>query len=258
MSLVTSSKLRIACGLVSAAFVFAASAMTQAADISVKPIVVVLNTHDRSSSLELENASDKNLRVQITAYRWSQRNGSVDEMTPTDDIIVFPTLLSIGKGQHRSARVGTSLSSGVKEGTYRLVIEELPEAQPATERFKARPLVVRTKLVLAAFVSPVKPEAKASLEGVSIAHGTMHLHLLNSGNAHYTIKDINLIGLGAGDSPVFNAPLVAGYILPGADFEMTYSILASNCAQLRQIVVDVATSVGALKEKLPVGVAQCR
>lgn len=257
MSFVTSCRILTAVALTFAAL-FAVGGVAKASDITVKPIVVVLNSHNRTSSLELENSSEKNLRVQITAYRWEQRPGSVDEMTATDDIIIFPSLLTIEKGQHRSARIGTTLSSGLKEGTYRLVIEELPEAPSASAPYKLNPIVVRTKLVLAAFVSPVNPVAKASIENVSMSHGTMHLRMLNSGNAHFTIRDINLVGLGAGDGTIFKTPISAGYVLPGANYELSYSILASNCTQLREVVIDVATSAGAFKERLPVGVAQCR
>lgn len=235
-----------------------ASVPALASQISIKPIVVVMNSHNRTSTLEFENTADKNLRLQVTAYRWTQGKYGVDEMVPTDDIVVFPTLLAIAKGQHRSVRIGTTVSSGITEATYRLVIEELPEAQSDALPFRRAATVARTKIVMAAFVSPVKPEPKAALDGVALTHGTMHVHFLNPGNAHYVVQKIMVSGSDAGDGSVFAAPLVSGYVLPGADQEVTYQVLRSNCARLRHIDVNVTTSVGELKERLPVSPEQCK
>src|SRR5579872_4601426 len=54
-----------------------------------------------STLLTLKNESDQPLRFQITSFAWSQSPQGEMQLTPTDDIVYFPALLSLNPGEER-------------------------------------------------------------------------------------------------------------------------------------------------------------
>ena len=79
-----------------------------------------------STLLTLKNESDQPLRFQISSYVWSQDSKGAMQLTPTEDIVFFPALLSLNSGEERKVRVATTVTPAASAKTYRIFFEELP------------------------------------------------------------------------------------------------------------------------------------
>ena len=81
---------------------------TSAATFRVSPVQVVFDGARSSDLLTITNQSSEELRFQITAFTWDQKPSGEMELTPTNEIVFFPALLSVAPGQERKVRVGLS------------------------------------------------------------------------------------------------------------------------------------------------------
>src|SRR5438132_13311632 len=79
-----------------------------------------------STLLTLRNESDQPLRFQISSFTWSQdARGSV-QLSPTDDIVFFPALLTLNAGEEWKVRVAATGAATDGEKADRIFFEELP------------------------------------------------------------------------------------------------------------------------------------
>ena len=101
-----------------------------AGEFGVQPIKVYLSKDTTSVLLSVENEGDSDLRAQISGFAWGESANGKMELTPTDDLIFFPTLITMGPHETRSIRVGLATAPATTaEKTYRVFVEELPSLQ---------------------------------------------------------------------------------------------------------------------------------
>ena len=75
-------------------------------DFLVEPVVALLSPRAPSALLNLSNTGDKPVRFELTSYAWSQDLYGGIVLAPTDDVIFFPQLFTLGGGEQRKIRVG--------------------------------------------------------------------------------------------------------------------------------------------------------
>src|SRR2546421_6591721 len=132
-------------GLVLQAEFLAASAF------KVTPVRVTFSGPS-STLLTLKNESDQPLRFQITSFVWFQDPKGAMQLTPTEDIVFFPALLSLNPGEERKVRVAATVAAKDVEKTYRIFFEELPPlVKPENAGAQVR---ILTKMGIPIFVSP--------------------------------------------------------------------------------------------------------
>jgi hypothetical protein len=83
------------------------SELCWAGGFQVYPIRVFLNASESSTLMTVKNDSAERLRLQIGVMAWDQNKQGEMVLNPTDDIIFYPTLLTINPGDQRNLRVGT-------------------------------------------------------------------------------------------------------------------------------------------------------
>src|SRR5690242_18679451 len=82
---------------------FAVSALpASAGQFDVKPIRITLSKGATSDTLTIENQASTPLRLQIGGYAWSSDPLGGVRLSPTEDLIVFPTLVTILPMEHRN------------------------------------------------------------------------------------------------------------------------------------------------------------
>ena len=128
-------KKTIATWLLSCALV-SLSTDVKAANLVVSPVQIYLDSaHGQrlaNTVLYLTNRGDKTVKYQLSTYIWSQTPQKPLDLTPTDDLIFFPQILSIDPGETQKVRLATTTPATLQEKTYRVYLEELPpEAQVA-------------------------------------------------------------------------------------------------------------------------------
>ena len=95
------------------------------------PIRLDLGKDAKSSVITVTNEAEEKLNVQMKAMEWSQDADGKDVYTDTSDIIFFPKIMTIEKKEDRIIRVGIKALAVLREKTYRLFVEEIPEPKKA-------------------------------------------------------------------------------------------------------------------------------
>jgi fimbrial chaperone protein len=215
-----------------------------AATFTVDPTQIFLSGRTGSVLLTLRNESAETLRFQLSVFAWSQNPSGQMQLEPTEDIVFFPSLLTLKPKEARRVRVGTATGFESREKTYRIFVEELPPVDNVPDGVR-----VLTKMGIPIFLRPAKEVASATLNDLRQQNGTLQFTLANSGSVHFVPQSIRVRGL-TGSNTAFERELEGWYVLAGGrrEFEMVFP--KTECAQVTSIVVDIQFGSGKLQERL--------
>jgi fimbrial chaperone protein len=139
-----------------------------AATFDIQPIRIVLDEKVRLEKLTIRNISDAAFPIQVKAYEWSQNEKGEDVYTETKDIITFPKILSINKGEEKFIRIGTTVPPGTREKTYRIYVEEMPAPEKEKDKQGAK-VNLYMKIGIPVFINPIKVDNNAEIEDIEMA-----------------------------------------------------------------------------------------
>ena len=161
-----------------------------AANFSVDPVNIYFDPGQKTGLLTITNYSDENLTLQLTAFLWKQDEDGKDKYVPTDDIILFPKILTIGKSEKRLIRIGIQIPPGQVEKTYRIYLEEIPRP----EQSESGGAVLRTvmKVGVPVFLSPIKKRTEGAIDRIDLSKGNLSISVHNTGNCHFIIKKVTV------------------------------------------------------------------
>ena len=216
-----------------------------AATFTVDPTQIFLSGRSGSVLLTLRNESNETLQFQLSVFAWTQSPSGQMELEPTEDIVFFPTLLTLKPKETRRVRVGGATPPDVREKTYRIFVEELPPV----DKDSSSGVRVLTKMGIPIFVRPVKEVATATLNELRQQDGTLRFTLSNTGSVHVVPQSIKVRGL-AGSNTAFDRELDGWYVLAGGRREFDTTVPKNACAQVTSIVVDIQFATGKLQERL--------
>lgn len=145
-----------------------------AAKIGVVPIRIELASTANFCSLHVSNLGPDKVAVQVRGYAWSQRPDGSDQLDPAD-IRVNPAIMELAPGQKRLVRCSLPPHAGPAESAYRLLVDELPQGNPAPGTMQT---VLRLSLPL--FRKP--KDASPRLHWRADPSGS--IELLNTGQTH--------------------------------------------------------------------------
>jgi fimbrial chaperone protein len=164
------------------------SSMAAASSWSVSPTRVELTAPSSASALTLRNNGKNPVNVQIRVFRWSQVNG-VERLTPTSDVVASPPATRLKPFNDYLVRVvRTSKSPVAGEESYRLLIDELPDAG------RARNGVINFTVRFSVPVYFKTPDASlpSVLWNVERTKQGLVLSATNSGNTKLRFSDLEL------------------------------------------------------------------
>jgi fimbrial chaperone protein len=98
-----------------------------AGSVQIDPVKIEINADRKTGSVRIRNTDAKPVTMRGFARSWSQVNGE-DVHEDAADVIVSPPVFTIPAGGSQLVRVG--LRSAIRPGSYRLILEEMPEASP--------------------------------------------------------------------------------------------------------------------------------
>jgi fimbrial chaperone protein len=114
---------------------FAAAAMlciaplpAVASTLRVDPIKVEISAERKIASIRVQNVDSAPVSVRAYCMAWSQAAGE-DRYEESDALIVSPPVASIAPGTTQIVRVGFRPGAALR-GAYRLIVEEIPSADP--------------------------------------------------------------------------------------------------------------------------------
>jgi fimbrial chaperone protein len=223
-----------------------------AATFTVDPTQIFLSGRTGSVLLTLRNESTETLQFQLSVFAWAQSPSGEMQLEPTEDIVFFPSLLTLKPMETRRVRVGSATAQDVREKTYRIFVEELPP----TGNTSNTGVRVLTKMGIPIFVQPVKEVARATLNDLRQQDGALRFTLTNAGTVHVVPQSIKVRGL-AGSNTAFDRELEGWYVLAGGRREFDMAFPKNACAQVTSIVVDVQFASGKLQERLQTPSGAC-
>ena len=219
-----------------------------AATYTVNPTRVYLNASAASALMTLKNESDTPLRMQLRAQKWAQSRTGEMQLSPTGDLIVFPTLVTLAPGEERKVRVAASVPFAAIEQSYRLYVEELPpSAKPEAAGSSVR---ILTRMGIPVFLQPSRPAATATLQGVGLEDGKLAFELTNTGNTHYIPDQISVRGFTASGQPAGDWPVSGWYVLAGGSRLFSIPLERPACERVRNLLVEVRIGETVLKSPL--------
>ncbi|HET7784841.1 MAG TPA: fimbria/pilus periplasmic chaperone [Myxococcales bacterium] len=219
--------------LLAPGLLFLGAGRVHAAGLNVSPVQISLRPDEAKALLTLRNDGPDPVRYQLQANAWSEDAVSGMKLTPTDDVIFFPTLLSLKPGETHNVRVGVAVPFGAVERTYRIFVEELPPAEkPAQPRTTVR---VLTRIGIPIFVRPSKTVESNQLTPIAVRAGGASFALQNRGNVHLRVESVSLEGIDAGGGKLFERDQQGWYVLAGGEKRYQFELPKDVCAKVRKL-----------------------
>ena len=223
-----------------------------AATFTVDPTQIFLSGRTGSALLTLRNESTETLSFELSVFAWTQSASGEMQLEPTQDVVFFPSLLTLKPKETRRVRVGSATTIDVREKTYRIFVEELPPVDTKVQDG----VRVLTKMGIPIFLKPAKEVASATLNELRQQDGTLRFTLTNAGTVHIVPQSIKVRGL-AGSNTAFERELEGWYVLAGGRREFDMAFPKTECAQVTSIVVDIQFGSGKLQERLQTPAGAC-
>src|SRR5258708_10275171 len=93
--------------------------------VTLTPMRLVLSPKAPTALLSLRNRKSGSVRFQLRVFSWTSGPKGEMVMGPTDDVVFFPSLLTINAGEERKIRIGSPVRFGSTEKSYRLMVRGL-------------------------------------------------------------------------------------------------------------------------------------
>lgn len=228
-----------------------------AAVFRVMPVKVELSSATPSTLVTLGNDSDRELRFQVSAFVWEQAPDGTMQLAPTRDIVFFPMMLTLGPGEERKLRVGSTAPVGSVEKSYRIFVEELPPAPGTETQSGAFQVRVLTKVGIPVFIEPARPQPAAEVEVQEIALDRVRFRVRNTGNAHFTLQNVHIQGLGPSGERVIDRQADGWYVLAGGTREFEQAISPEECGRLKTVAIEAKTELGSVTASQEVPLFAC-
>lgn len=214
-------------------------AVTAAASFTVNPVRVELAADRPYAVMQIENTADAPVTLQARAYHWVGDETQGSGLTPTDDLILNPPLLTVEPKNTRFVRLGLRQANhGAAEMTYRLLLQEVPKTADPTEGAAVHTILRISIPIFASPKSAVAPKLEWALQ--EVGSGKYKLIAANKGNAHAQIRELTLSSMAKPISPKSLKTTV--YVLPGQSHE--WELEAPEFAGESQIKVVANTDAG--------------
>lgn len=207
----------------------------------VTPIQVSLSTRTSSTLLTLSNESDDTIRFQLSAFAWNQSPKGAIELSPTEDVVFYPPLLTLKPGEQRNIRVGMKAAVGPIEKTYRLFVEELPPPEKADAAPGGSQVTFLTRMGIPIFVEPTSPQVKGGVEAIRLEHGRLAFGVSNVGNVHFAVQKVRVTGSDASARKTFEKETAGWYVLAGGSREFELELSAAECSKTQKVRIEVET-----------------
>ncbi len=209
------------------------------ATFTINPIKLFFGAGKKTDIVSITNNSEEALSMQITALSWDQDEEGRRVLTPSNDLIVFPKIFTVEKGENRLVRVGIRIPPGLKEKPYRLYFEELPMPRGDKGGVSLRTLL---KIGISVYLTPVELNRSGKIEDVRLSDGKLFFRITNSGNAHVNLKSITIEGKDGSGATVFTRDVSGRALLAGRSKPFSEELSKVDCNKISHLHINVITA----------------
>jgi fimbrial chaperone protein len=192
----------------------------------VIPILLEFDQKTRSGVITLYNEGENKVSLQINSMTWTQDSAGKDQYQDDAELIFFPRLLTIEPGKSQVLRVGLQIPATSVEKTYRLFIEEIPEARKADQ---GATIAIALRFGVPIYAAPLKSEPRGEFVAAVQEKGKVSTIIKNSGNVRFRIQTVQLVGKDANGGEVLRQKLDGWYLLSGVSRPYVFSLAAEEC-----------------------------
>lgn len=219
-------------------------------NLEISPVLVDLSSARPSAVVTVRNAGKGPMRYQVKGLRWSEDRDGKSTLTPAEDLSIFPPLFQLAPGASRKVRVGATVPPEAIERSWRLMVEELPDAV-ATDGHQIR---IRTRFAIPVFLAPPRPEVKCD---VALRADDARLELVVTNRGSTRVKPLSTrVELFPAQGPKLRDLDVAPwYVLAGGERAWKVDVPKELCASVRRarVVAEVAGRTLEATQELPGG-----
>lgn len=193
--------------------------LAQAANLSVNPVKLTLDSGRSIASLTLNNRGDEPVVMQAAVKAWSVSEGD-DVYADTEALIVTPPVFTVPGGQSQVVRVGLRHPGDSEvEQAFRVFLEQAPatpggaDSGDAGESQQPRSVQVLLRIGIPVFIPPKgEPNEQVVWRAEVLDNGKLRITGINKGNTHVAVNRLAL--LNADGNPAQEAERLT-YLLPG-------------------------------------------
>ncbi|MFG6487463.1 molecular chaperone [Roseateles sp. BYS78W] len=166
----------------------------RAADVTLMPVTVRLDRANDRATVQVMNNGQEPVLMQAEAIAWN-RVGGIDVDGPTNDLIVNPPVFTVQPGQTQVLRLGLRRNQELaEEGTYRIVLREVPMPRPSDALNVAGSVRVLVALRVPVYVAPAQVRRGEQWKLSRAANGELLAEVANTGNVHLKVSELRLQG----------------------------------------------------------------
>ncbi|WP_250528431.1 fimbria/pilus periplasmic chaperone [Caballeronia sp. GAWG2-1] len=153
--------------LAAAALAVALAVPAHAGSLQVSPIRVDLSPEQPAAVMKLQNRGSEPITAQVRVFGWSQTLDE-DRLDEARGIVASPPIISIPAGGEQTVRIlRTSREAPGGEETYRLLVDEIPQAETARTTGVRMQLRYSVPVFASATSGPATPKVDFTLERAS-------------------------------------------------------------------------------------------
>src|SRR5271165_4015328 len=225
-----------------AALAFAPLAVNAQTTTSLSPTRLTIARSGSSTDLTISNGGTKPVRFSVHAFHWAQTASGDQQLSPTDDLIVYPQSFTIDPLDRRFIRVGFTGPLQPSEQSYRLVISELPPFDEKSTTGVGIAMLGRYSVPV--FILPVNVQIHGEFQQVALQNARLTFALVASGTVHLQPSVVRVRALDARGATLFEEKIEAWYVLPGQPRIFSLAFPASACARVERVTFDATSNSG--------------
>ena len=208
-----------------------------AGEFQVSPIRLDLGKTAKSGVVTVSNVGNEKINLQVQSTEWKQDNKGKDQYSASTDIVYFPKIITLDKGDSQMIRVGMKGAPPQSEKSYRLYIEEIPQPRKA-EKGRAQ-VAIAIRFGVPIFIKPASESLKGLIDPITVVKGTATALVRNAGNVHFRITTVTITGRTADGQKIFTKEINGWYLLAGAERSYSDPIPPDVCRRLDHIQFDI-------------------
>lgn len=217
---------------------------------NILPLKIFFDPQKRTDVLKIKNTGEKPVTIKVNVLVWAQdeKSKELDVYQPAKDVAFMPRILTIKAGEEGKIKLGYDKKPSKSEQSFRVFIEEVPQVD--TEGMALR---MALRMSIPIFVAPEKKaEPRGEISATALSKGSLSFHVKNSGNTHFFIKAVRVVGLDGSGKLVDTINDKGWYVLPGAKRPYVIAIPADKCSSFAIIDIDIETDKLTLKDRVNV------
>lgn len=227
----------------------------RASGFQYSPTRVDLTARDHVASITLTNNSDTPERLEVEALRWTQGSDGQPALNPSQNLLVFPQLLTIPPREQRRLRVAVTDPTGPVEISYKISITEIPSF--STLKTRRAGVTVALQVDMPVFVAPTFARRSGAIVDAAVQHRKLAFAVNNIGTVHFVSKQVFVTGLGADTHSIFTTRLDDGEVLAGSKRALKVDLPRNHCSELRAVSIHLVAGDQRLTQTLNVPAGAC-